>query len=211
MTVEKCRNLLNRGISDEEFAQDSEVYEDLYNIINGAMLLPDTELLSILNINEYPENVKSKNICWFYIRSWELPNNIFKEIVDYFVNDDSYSTTINRWLLLQETNLQQSAFFIRYVGMCKFPSYPIKRYEDDIKTRTNGFMANLLKKVLEIEPSILENHKIYTLDPTAVSVSSGVIFGNQNSNIDLQEQMLVSLFGLDNLLNSQPGGLNQSY
>lgn len=110
------------------------------------MLVPDSELLDKLNIRKYEDNGGHKNEVYSYIRSWTIPSNIFEEIINSFLEDGTYSTTITKWLLLKSANDKQATFHVKYVGMCKLPSTPIASYNDDIKTRTNGFMVRLFKK-----------------------------------------------------------------
>ncbi|KAI7895370.1 uncharacterized protein EV154DRAFT_477497 [Mucor mucedo] len=74
---------------------------------------------------------------------------------------------------------------------------PHRRFEEDAKSRRNGFFANLFKKVDGSKPKA----NLFVLSYEAISLES-------YDNADLYEKILISVFGLENLLNSQPGGFN---
>lgn len=106
-------------------------------------------------------------------------------------------------------NVTQQFLYVRYIEilLCQWPTTPTRRYSEDLLARANGFAASFFKETNQACPSALGEHVVCTLNPSAISVDPGGSLDNQNIKID----MLIFLFGLNNIPNSQTGGFNISF
>lgn len=107
-------------------------------------------------------------------------------------------------------NFDQEYYHLRYIGQCKKPTTPLKRLNEDTTSRKNGFLANLFKKIEGLEDNLKPQLKLYVLEKNATTWNN-TFLNISNNDADIQEQIIIALFGLENILNSQPGGKNAQY
>lgn len=81
-----------------------------------------------------------------------------------------------------------------------------------LKNRKEGKISSFFDSLSKIENGgmIERSASCYYIEPSQHSQNNDDKITNQNQ-LDQQEQMLISFSGLDNLLNTQPGGLAPAY
>jgi hypothetical protein len=97
-------------------------------------------------------------------------------------------------------------YYIRYAGMCRLPVTPIDRLNEDLKERKNGFISYFFKKIDSLSGQLKPVTNVYVMQGDSVNIP--IYSLTVKDSADIQEQVLIHLFGLEQLLNSQAGGYN---
>lgn len=92
--------------------------------------------------------------------------------------------------------------YIRYVGMAGKGKTGWNRFEEDLKGRKNGLMAEFLSALVNSYPDAFDRSQIHEfLD------ASFPVFPTPNATfLDDRERVLITLFNRSLLLNQQSGG-----
>lgn len=205
LTLESVRKLLVEP-SDEEI-ETQELETIMFDVVQNNMVVSNNNLVERLNIAKYDEkDPQEKYRHSFYIRSWKFTAEAIDLIMNEFLLEETYSSVIESWFTQIGAKKNALHYYIRYVGFC-VSSNPKERYEYDLRNRKNGFMSNFFKKIEDLPVALKPEIDIHVLKKNATTLS----LLNLNESVDTQEQILINLFGVDQLLNSQPGGFNTKY
>ncbi|CAO3624648.1 unnamed protein product [Mucor hiemalis] len=191
--------------------EDPAIINTLTDIMQRNMIVTDQELLDKLRLMPYEgtENNISQNGYYFYIRSWKISAAAIQQIMDEFASEGVYSSIIESWFVQMSFREEQPFYYLRYVGYCRAPSDPKKRLEDDFK-RSYGFMSRVFKKFDALPENEQPTVSLFVLESKAITLIEQRLFQKKES-VDRQEQVLINIFGVDQRLNSQPGGENAKY
>jgi hypothetical protein len=126
-----------------------------------------------------------------------------------FVEEGTYESIMASWTLQIANDDNLEFYYLRYVGFCE-KTTPAQRMTSDLENRSNGFMSSLFKKMLVHGINVIP--RVLVLNKDAINVTA-ILFNAKKTRemVDVQEQVLISLFGLNQLINSQPGGYNAKY
>jgi hypothetical protein len=131
-----------------------------------------------------------------------------KNVMDYLSADDNTFEEMKDWhgqMLLNQPILgQEGIVTISYVGTVAGPRRPIDRYEEDIKSRTGGVLAEFITAVEFLYPEVVEAAEVYLIKDASLDFLAQV-------NADDVERMLIQFFGHGSLLNRQRGGFYSTY
>ncbi|KAI8060519.1 hypothetical protein BC940DRAFT_323200 [Gongronella butleri] len=118
------------------------------------------------------------------------------------VNDEELVRTLG----LLPAPEQVQAGMAMYVGMVTGPNTPLNRVDEDAQNR-GGLMGHFLNVIANLAPGDAQGvqFNVYVL-PIAVQYT-----GANQHQIDAYEQATIAYFGLNKLLNRQPGGFMQYY
>lgn len=139
-----------------------------------------------------------------YIRSGRFSWNVLESVIQEFSLDGVYDSFMFNWIC-QVGKFGQEYCHLRYVGQCKKPINPLKRLNEDKTSRKNGFLANLFKKNRRPWRKFETQLKLYVLEKNATTWNN-TFFNISNNDADIQEQVIIALFGLENILNNQSDG-----
>ncbi|KAG2195137.1 hypothetical protein INT47_007001 [Mucor saturninus] len=186
--------------------------DTLRDIMQNNMIVSDQVMCDRLNVIRFTEDMntsKNRGYFSFYIRSWKVARSTLEAIINEFSLEGVYESVMLNWIS-QVGPFDQDYYYLRYIGQCKYPSNPLKRSREDIHSRYNGFLGKLLKKIENLANVPKPEFNLYLLKREVILWSND---GNLVSfeYADTQEQLFIAVFGLENLLNSQPGGYNAGY
>lgn len=129
-------------------------------------------------------------------------------MLDDFTLDGTYASIVNSWCAqLEDRDLLESVY-VRYTGQNSNPQS--RQLDDDEIYRKNGFMANFFRKTksLGIEA---RSYNVMIFEEESLTFDRHQTSYYENESRDLFEQVVISMFGLDSLFNSQPGGTTQKF
>ncbi|CAO3634825.1 unnamed protein product [Mucor fragilis] len=182
------------------------VFRELYDMLHNNLVVSDVALMKKLKLLLY--NPTTRVSHWFYIRSWQYSLQDFKTVLDDFTLDGTYTSIVDLWRAqLEDRDLLESVC-IRYIGQTLDPES--RQLSDDEIQRKNGFMANFFRKTksLGIEA---RSYNVMIFEEELLTLDGRQDPHYENKSRDLFEQVVISMFGLDLLLNSQPGGITQKF
>jgi hypothetical protein len=183
------------------------------------MTVTDAELQAMMNLErstaDTPDPPAETSI--YYIRSFELTQLEFQEVIDRLENEDSRtgSRKINAWKEAMKLASSEGNVFVRYVGMSGRVS-AFSRFAADMQYRVDGrgFFGKFMDCLGEIAPRVLVNCKVFTVPhtkPNSFQLQDGRLMRLPVEDIDVPERVLVELLGATTLLNSRSGGKYSSY
>ncbi|KAI9244429.1 hypothetical protein EDC94DRAFT_653919, partial [Helicostylum pulchrum] len=184
VTLESVRKLLVKP-SDEEMGTE-ELETRLFDIVQNNMVICNEDLLERLNLVKFDEkDPQTKSGYAFYIRSWKFTAEAINQIMSEFSLEDTYSSVMESWFIQIGARNDAFHFYIRYVGYCLMTN-PKERYEDDLKSRKNGFMSNFFKKIEDLPAALKPKSDIHVLKKDAISLNP--FLNPKSESADTQEQ-----------------------
>ncbi|KAF1807581.1 hypothetical protein FB192DRAFT_1454531 [Mucor lusitanicus] len=181
------------------------VCKELHDILYKNLIVSDHVLMKRLKLSVYHPTAVVPH--WYYIRSWQYSVQDFKTVLDDFTLDGTYGSIIESWRVQLEDEGHLENVQIRYAGQT---SNPQSRQITDVEVfkKKNGFMANFFRKAksLGIEA---RSYNVLIFEAESLTFDEYQTAYYRNESRDLFEQVIINLFGLDSLFNSQPGGINQ--
>ncbi|CAO3635737.1 unnamed protein product [Mucor hiemalis] len=171
----------------------------------------DQELVSVLDLTEVTDKNESTldhSGYRCYIKSFTIKYEIMHNLASTWQNMGLYTSIVNVWFKhLQEHPGRD--FHYRYIGQ-RVSSFT-KRHISFTTSRVHGFVKRFFDslKLITGREECLENYRYFYVNPFSPSTSGYNICDFKA--LDEHEQILISFFGIDNLLNVQTGGSLASY
>lgn len=203
VTVEYISKLF-RCLNEQEL-QSITVCSELYKILSKNLVISDEILMKRLKLSLY--NPHHKLVHCYYIRSWKFSAEDFETILNDFTLDGTYGSIIEFWCAQLKSETPLESVYIRYVGQSANPQ---KRTFSDNVSRKNGFMSNFFKKAQSLGIKAL-SYNTMTFEQESITITRKQRGMFRNESTDIYGQVVFNLFGLNCLLNSQPGGFNQKF
>lgn len=187
----------------------SETFQFFVNLTDNHEFIDDENLFAYfdgrLKLFLREEEPLPIGQFYVYIRSWEIKRELLGFIVQKLHAENMYLNVAARWGNLLHNYPGANKFYIRYVGSCKSPTTPWNRLVSDINQRSAGFLCRLFKMIQDLDESFdpIVNVRLFYLDTS--------LYTFNQRDIDALEECVISLFGLDNLLNVKSGAGYFSY
>ena len=181
--------------------------ENLEDLCNRHFLIDDQQLCTLLNLTESTvDDVIDDDVprVFYYVRSWRLTRDELSTLYLDWEDEQiyqNYTTTLEN-ILAANPNVQN--FYIRYVGMCRSPTRPIDRMMRDATLRNTGLLGEFLNYCDENIPLFQQRAHVFTFNDAPQRAFDEMY----TSRV---EQALIAFFGINNLLNTAPGGFNFEY
>ncbi|KAI9017006.1 hypothetical protein BC832DRAFT_617647 [Gaertneriomyces semiglobifer] len=185
-----------------------QVLDCLMDLKRNHMKVSDADMVRALGLRESKEGDLEGNDSsdtFYYVRSWALTVEDLRAIITQWA--DQEAEIDEAWLWLGHVLLapKDSICYIRYVGMCDAPTTPYERFMVDMKQRENGLLNDFLTALQQVCPDSYASGKTYEFVRGRVPA-----FASDKIKDD-RERIIIAFFGLDSLLNRQPGGKFASY
>lgn len=173
--------------------------------------ISDEELTTVLDLTEvtnHNESLLDHSGYRCYIRSFTINYELMYCLARKWLDQGLYASIVNVWL----SHLQQHPgrdFHYRYVG--HKVSNNVKRHTTLTSSRLHGFVKRFFDTLKEITCKEVwwENYRYFYVNPFSPSCPGYNLFNFKI--LKEHEQMLISFFGIDNLLNFQGGNTQKSY
>lgn len=216
----RAANIKLKGISMDslDFLLPVEVeHAEIWNrLLAFPMLVSDIELRDVLDLQPStattPDPTPGSKL--YYIRSFGVTVHQLLAICEQWQKQGLEYEEMKYWMKMTEfVPDKNQTVYIRYAGMSGAVS-AFRRFQDDLMSRNDGVYGNFVKTIMELDPTILDNIRVYTFPRGATRAlrdQNNVIIPLDPFIADTPEQAVIALFGRQTLLNRQPGGFHTSF
>ncbi|KAJ3189252.1 hypothetical protein HDU85_002879 [Gaertneriomyces sp. JEL0708] len=187
-----------------------QVLDCLMDLKRNHMRVSDADMVRALGLRESTQGDPTEidvycSDTFYYVRSWALTVKDLRATIVQWA--DLEAEIDEAWLWLGHVLLapENTICYIRYVGKCDAPTTPYERFKADMKQRESGLLNDFLTALQQACPASYASGRTYEfargrLPPYATDKIK-----------DDRKQTIIAFFGLDSLLNRQPGGKFASY
>ncbi|CAO3635453.1 unnamed protein product [Mucor hiemalis] len=171
----------------------------------------DEELVTVLDLTEVTdENESTLDHSGYrcYIKSFTIKYETMKALASRWKNMGLHTSIVNAWFKHLEEHPGRD-FHYRYIG--QRASNSTKRNASLTSSRLHGFVKRFFDCLKEItgREEWFQNYRYFYVNPFSPSTSGYNVCDFEA--LDEREQIIISFFGIDNLLNVQTGGSLASY
>ncbi|KAI7878208.1 hypothetical protein K492DRAFT_180074 [Lichtheimia hyalospora FSU 10163] len=182
------------------FPEDSTSQHNLKERIRCMMdynwNVPDSELEQLLEIRKATHDQPS-----IYIRSWTLsPGSLLALIANLALHSSSHPL-LRIWIQYLNQNPEKD-IHIRYIGSTIRSAND--RFIDDSRNATT-FFGRFITALQDVDVLAYVNVQLYEFFRMRIDVNK------RPNQRDIMEQITIAFFGLENLMNSQIGGVSFTY
>lgn len=185
----------------------------MWKLIHNPLSVSDLELTQIFQLRRSLEDTLPQPGVHtiYYVRTFPLRASQLNSIIMDWCSKNREFDVLPCWghqITLANASPQQDPMvYIRYVGMAGKGKTGWNRFEEDLKGRKNGLMAEFLSALVNSYPDAFDRSQIHEfLD------ASFPVFPTPNATfLDDRERVLITLFNRSLLLNQQSGGYYPSY
>jgi hypothetical protein len=180
-------------------------------LLGSSFLVSNLQLQSMLSLEQStastPLDPDKKAI--FYLRTLPMTLTMLLEVLQHLLDfgntHDNIMSLLDMIRPYKGPNLPNFPVFVRYIGVTKQGKAWIRQSQDMAKSSSQSFVVLFLQAVSELYPEVIDAVEVHEIQDATM------FFPAEQSLIDIREQALISLFNLDFLLNTQPGGHRAVY
>ena len=178
-------------------------------LLRDPLSVSNLELSQILRLRpctaETPAQTEVE--CVYYIRTFALRKSQLETILATWATANKRFEVMPYWAQRIAVQKEDSLFYVRYVGMTGEGKTAWGRFEEDLKNRKSGVLAEFLKEVVNTYPEVFDACECHEL----LDASYPDFPAPEQIRIDERERIVIALFDRNFLLNQQGGGHYPSY
>ena len=137
--------------------------------------------------------------CVYYIRTFALRKFHLKAILGAWETAKKRFDLMPYWRHRIAVESEDRMFYVRYVGMTKKRTTAWDCFEEDLKQRQSGVLAEFLKEVVNTYPEVFDASECHEL----LDASYPDFPAHDQSRMDERESVVIELFDRNFLLNEQ--------
>lgn len=182
--------------------------QDWSRLLHHSLFLPNEKLETLLSLEKVGQatRVDKEKLALFYIRTFALTISelagVLQVLVDEDMRGDTFLMLVDLVGTLEDT--PDTIVYLRYCGSTGTGNAWL-RHVDDLRNIPPSFLGRLLQALLDECPEVVDAAEVHEVTEATFR------FPVDQSLIDVREQALIALFGLDSLLNTVPGGHGLQY
>ncbi|KND01262.1 uncharacterized protein SPPG_03074 [Spizellomyces punctatus DAOM BR117] len=184
-------------------AESQRLTQRVLALMQNNVLVSDADMVKALGLVESTGDfVAEPDVEYFYVRSWAIHATDLARLLASWEEEGIEPREAWQWLYAIQI---AETCFIRYVGKCRGPATPHKRYTTDLKQRESGLLHDFLEALQEIAPDSYASGKTFEfVEGRLGEIAEATIR-------DDRERAIIAFFDREKLLNRQHGGFYQSY
>ncbi|KAJ8657308.1 hypothetical protein O0I10_007125 [Lichtheimia ornata] len=179
-----------------EYNKSDSLHERIQRLMSCTLDVPDSELEQLLAIHQATHDRPS-----IYIRSWTISADTLAALLANLALHSSSHPLLRIWRQYQQGN-PDKAIHIRYVGST-IRSVNTRHVQDS--RNQSAFLGRFLTALQGVDIEAYNHARLYEFSRMKNDTDGKV------DRRDMLEQIAITFFGLENLLNTQIGGVSFTY